>query len=166
MFLGITQKIDLKMVKRMRYISLYLNNDFFPQLLFSIMYQFMHAFDESLGTDVNQIIGRSFNWISYRFSESSRVETYTSQAAAFKRLKSELPVFQSRIGAMLFLISALLSRGLVWFSSLPTYLVYHLSSLGHHLSGIIKHLPSYFLLANFLNYIHLLAWNQLCLSNM
>ncbi|CAK9134713.1 unnamed protein product [Ilex paraguariensis] len=42
-----------------------------------------------------------------------RVNTYTSQASAFHRLKAMIPVFQSRMGAMLFLISALLSRGLV-----------------------------------------------------
>ncbi|XP_039124294.1 ubiquitin carboxyl-terminal hydrolase MINDY-3 [Dioscorea cayenensis subsp. rotundata] len=41
-----------------------------------------------------------------------RVSTYTSQAAAFDRLMTDLPVFESRMGAMLFLISALLSRGL------------------------------------------------------
>lgn len=42
-----------------------------------------------------------------------RVNTYTSQASAFKKLEAMIPVFRSRMGAMLFLISALLSRGLV-----------------------------------------------------
>lgn len=41
-----------------------------------------------------------------------RVGTYTSQASAFQRLEAMIPVFRSRMGAMLFLISALLSRGL------------------------------------------------------
>ncbi|XP_052200959.1 uncharacterized protein LOC127807285 [Diospyros lotus] len=41
-----------------------------------------------------------------------RVETYTSQASVLQRLKAMIPVFRSRMGAMLFLISALLSRGL------------------------------------------------------
>ncbi|KAK3229829.1 hypothetical protein Dsin_001710 [Dipteronia sinensis] len=41
-----------------------------------------------------------------------RVDTYTSQASALQRLKTMIPVFHSRMGAMLFLISALLSRGL------------------------------------------------------
>lgn len=41
-----------------------------------------------------------------------RVDTYTSQASAFQRLEEMIPVFRSRMGAMLFLISALLSRGL------------------------------------------------------
>ncbi|KAJ6852872.1 ubiquitin carboxyl-terminal hydrolase FAM188A [Iris pallida] len=46
------------------------------------------------------------------FQRILRVKTYTSREAAFRRLMSELPVFRSRMGAMLFLISALLSRGL------------------------------------------------------
>ncbi|XP_043720436.1 ubiquitin carboxyl-terminal hydrolase MINDY-3-like [Telopea speciosissima] len=41
-----------------------------------------------------------------------RVNTYTSRMSAFHSLQRMLPVFQSRMGAMLFLISALLSRGL------------------------------------------------------
>ncbi|KAE9621068.1 hypothetical protein Lal_00019277 [Lupinus albus] len=41
-----------------------------------------------------------------------RVETYTSQATALKRLQAIIPIFHSRMGALLFLISALLSRGL------------------------------------------------------
>ncbi|XVE55162.1 hypothetical protein DITRI_Ditri03aG0137800 [Diplodiscus trichospermus] len=41
-----------------------------------------------------------------------RVDTYTTPASAFKRLEAMIPVFQSRMGALLFLISALLSRGL------------------------------------------------------
>lgn len=42
-----------------------------------------------------------------------RVNTYTSQASAYQKLEAMIPVFQSRMGAMLFLISALLSRGMV-----------------------------------------------------
>ncbi|XP_021761020.1 ubiquitin carboxyl-terminal hydrolase MINDY-3-like [Chenopodium quinoa] len=41
-----------------------------------------------------------------------RVTSYTSSANAIQRLEMMLPVFESRMGAMLFLISALLSRGL------------------------------------------------------
>ncbi|GAB4861127.1 hypothetical protein Ancab_036284 [Ancistrocladus abbreviatus] len=44
--------------------------------------------------------------------KSLRVNTYTATASAFQRLEVMLPVFQSRMGAMLFLFSALLSRGL------------------------------------------------------
>ncbi|WCJ43372.1 Ubiquitin carboxyl-terminal hydrolase MINDY-3 [Euphorbia peplus] len=41
-----------------------------------------------------------------------RIESFTSHAIALQRLHTMLPVFQSRMGALLFLISALLSRGL------------------------------------------------------
>ncbi|KAK1275594.1 hypothetical protein QJS04_geneDACA001771 [Acorus gramineus] len=41
-----------------------------------------------------------------------KINEYTSQLSAFVELMDLLPVFQSRMGAMLFLISALLSRGL------------------------------------------------------
>lgn len=41
-----------------------------------------------------------------------RVSTHTSSASAIQRLVAMIPVFESRMGAMLFLISALLSRGL------------------------------------------------------
>ncbi|CAI8604353.1 unnamed protein product [Vicia faba] len=41
-----------------------------------------------------------------------RVETHTSETTAFQRLEAIIPLFQSRMGALLFLISALLSRGL------------------------------------------------------
>lgn len=41
-----------------------------------------------------------------------RVISYSSYATAVQKLEEMLPVFESRMGAMLFLISALLSRGL------------------------------------------------------
>ncbi|CAL1361779.1 unnamed protein product [Linum trigynum] len=41
-----------------------------------------------------------------------RVDTFTNEASALQRLKETIPIFQSRMGALLFLISALLSRGL------------------------------------------------------
>ncbi|XP_020583747.1 ubiquitin carboxyl-terminal hydrolase FAM188A isoform X2 [Phalaenopsis equestris] len=41
-----------------------------------------------------------------------RIKTYTAHNVAFQDIMSELPIFQSRMGALLFLISALLSRGL------------------------------------------------------
>ncbi|XP_074263721.1 uncharacterized protein LOC141586410 [Silene latifolia] len=43
-----------------------------------------------------------------------RVSTYTSSESAIQRLEALIPIFESRMGAMLFLISALLSRGLVF----------------------------------------------------
>ncbi|XP_022859010.1 uncharacterized protein LOC111379809 [Olea europaea var. sylvestris] len=42
-----------------------------------------------------------------------RVHTYTSHSSAYQKLQAMLPAFRSRMGALLFLISALLSRGLV-----------------------------------------------------
>ncbi|KAL2241902.1 UNVERIFIED_CONTAM: Ubiquitin carboxyl-terminal hydrolase MINDY-3 [Sesamum indicum] len=41
-----------------------------------------------------------------------RVDTCTSRSSALQKLESMLPIFRSRMGALLFLISALLSRGL------------------------------------------------------
>ncbi|PRQ24731.1 putative ubiquitin interacting, EF-hand domain pair [Rosa chinensis] len=41
-----------------------------------------------------------------------RVNTYTTQESALRGLEAVIPVFRSRMGALLFLISALLSRGL------------------------------------------------------
>ncbi|KAL6885901.1 hypothetical protein ACP4OV_010162 [Aristida adscensionis] len=41
-----------------------------------------------------------------------RITTFTSRKDAFRVLLAKIPLFQSRLGAMLFLISALLSRGL------------------------------------------------------
>ncbi|WJX14377.1 hypothetical protein P8452_04652 [Trifolium repens] len=41
-----------------------------------------------------------------------RVESHTSETTALQRLEAHIPFFQSRMGALLFLISALLSRGL------------------------------------------------------
>jgi hypothetical protein len=46
-----------------------------------------------------------------------RIYIFTSPTALLLRLQEMLPIFQSRMGALLFLFSALLSRGLVcaWF---------------------------------------------------
>ncbi|XP_010534039.1 PREDICTED: ubiquitin carboxyl-terminal hydrolase FAM188A-like [Tarenaya hassleriana] len=41
-----------------------------------------------------------------------RIGTFTTQASALRTLEATIPVFRSRMGALLFLISALLSRGL------------------------------------------------------
>ncbi|KAL0016305.1 hypothetical protein SO802_003374 [Lithocarpus litseifolius] len=63
-----------------------------------------------------EIIGKALEGLSiesgYDLQTILRVDTYTSQASALQRLKEMIPIFQSRMGAMLFLISALLSRGL------------------------------------------------------
>ncbi|XP_030951536.1 ubiquitin carboxyl-terminal hydrolase MINDY-3 [Quercus lobata] len=63
-----------------------------------------------------EIIGKALEGLSiesgYDLQTILRVDTYTSQASALQRLEEMIPIFQSRMGAMLFLISALLSRGL------------------------------------------------------
>ncbi|XP_050268576.1 uncharacterized protein LOC126713026 [Quercus robur] len=63
-----------------------------------------------------EIIGKALEGLSiesgYDLQTILRVDTYTLQASALQRLEEMIPIFQSRMGAMLFLISALLSRGL------------------------------------------------------
>lgn len=59
-----------------------------------------------------------------------RINLYTSKNCAFRRLEAMLPVYRSRMGAILFLISALLSRGLVWYYTLRNCLfALHVSEL-------------------------------------
>lgn len=71
-------------------------------------------------TNINlipQVITKSLEGLSIESAADLhkvlRVNTYTTRESAFKRLQAVIPVFQSRMGALLFLISALLSRGLV-----------------------------------------------------
>ncbi|KAG2663110.1 hypothetical protein I3760_16G011900 [Carya illinoinensis] len=63
-----------------------------------------------------EIIAKSLDGLSIESASDLqkilRVDTYTSQESAFQILQQLIPFFQSRMGAMLFLISALLSRGL------------------------------------------------------
>ena len=64
-----------------------------------------------------QVVSKSLQGLSIEsaldLQKVLRVETCTSQTNALQRLEANLPLFQSRMGALLFLISALLSRGLV-----------------------------------------------------
>ncbi|KAF3337651.1 protein FAM188A-like protein [Carex littledalei] len=46
------------------------------------------------------------------FHKVLRVKTFTSKRVAFEHLTAIIPLFESRLGALLFLVSALLSRGL------------------------------------------------------
>ncbi|KAM1682838.1 hypothetical protein ACFXTN_031067 [Malus domestica] len=66
--------------------------------------------------DKNNVITKSLEGLSIESAADLhkvlRVSTYTTQESAFQRLQAVLPAFQSRMGALLFLISALLSRGL------------------------------------------------------
>lgn len=64
----------------------------------------------------DEIIAKALEGLSLEtdsdFQKVLRVTTYTSMDTAVQRLEEMIPLFQSRMGAMLFLISALLSRGL------------------------------------------------------
>ncbi|KAL1831186.1 hypothetical protein ACET3Z_000837 [Daucus carota] len=64
----------------------------------------------------DEIIGKALEGLSLEtdsdFQKVLRVTTYTSMDTAVRRIEEMIPLFQSRMGAMLFLISALLSRGL------------------------------------------------------
>ncbi|VVA31746.1 PREDICTED: FAM188A [Prunus dulcis] len=72
--------------------------------------------DNALFSDRNNVITKSLEGLSIESAADLhkvlRVNTYTTRESAFKRLQAVIPVFQSRMGALLFLISALLSRGL------------------------------------------------------
>ncbi|RDX62040.1 Ubiquitin carboxyl-terminal hydrolase MINDY-3, partial [Mucuna pruriens] len=68
------------------------------------------------GISEDEVITKSLKGLSIEsaldLQKVLRVETCTSPATALQRLEANLPLFQSRMGALLFLISALLSRGL------------------------------------------------------
>ncbi|KAL4564785.1 hypothetical protein LXL04_028856 [Taraxacum kok-saghyz] len=63
-----------------------------------------------------QIVARSLEGLSLEsgcdVQKVLTVTTFTSPASAMQRLESMIPISRSRIGALLFLLSALLSRGL------------------------------------------------------
>ncbi|OMO51046.1 hypothetical protein COLO4_37837 [Corchorus olitorius] len=75
-----------------------------------------HGIEGSEGVPKDVIIAQALEGLSiesaYDLQKVLRVETFTTPASAFMRLEAMIPVFQSRMGALLFLISALLSRGL------------------------------------------------------
>ncbi|XP_039022049.1 uncharacterized protein LOC120154337, partial [Hibiscus syriacus] len=64
---------------------------------------------------VFQIIAQALEGLSiesaFDLQKVLRVDTFTSPTSAFKRLEVMITIFQSRMGALLFLISALLSQG-------------------------------------------------------
>ncbi|XP_071702070.1 uncharacterized protein [Rutidosis leptorrhynchoides] len=64
----------------------------------------------------DEIVARSLDGFSIESSSDLQnvltVSTFTSLASAVQRLEEMIPIFRSRMGALLFLISALLSRGL------------------------------------------------------
>ncbi|XP_024976485.1 ubiquitin carboxyl-terminal hydrolase MINDY-3 isoform X1 [Cynara cardunculus var. scolymus] len=64
----------------------------------------------------DEIVARSLDGLSIESScdlqKVLSVNTFTSLASAMLRLEEMIPIFRSRMGALLFLLSALLSRGL------------------------------------------------------
>ncbi|PON76229.1 EF-hand domain pair [Parasponia andersonii] len=75
-----------------------------------------HNIEESEGNLTDEIMVKVLEDLSIEsaldLQKVLRINTYTSQASAFQKLEAMIPVFRSRMGAMLFLISALLSREL------------------------------------------------------
>ncbi|KAL9268617.1 Ubiquitin carboxyl-terminal hydrolase MINDY-3-like protein [Drosera capensis] len=73
-------------------------------------------FEGTDGGNMDEIIAKALEDISIEspsdVQKFLRVNSYSSSGSAFLRLQAMIPVFQSRMGAMLFLFSALLSRGL------------------------------------------------------
>lgn len=64
----------------------------------------------------DEIVARSLEGLSIEsgcdLQKALTVTTFTSPASAMQRLELMIPIFRSRMGALLFLLSALLSRGL------------------------------------------------------
>ncbi|MQL81796.1 hypothetical protein Taro_014255 [Colocasia esculenta] len=75
-----------------------------------------HTPDGFADDQTNEMVSKALEGISIESAADLRkylrVSTHTSQISAYNHLMDELPVFRSRMGALLFLISALLSRGL------------------------------------------------------
>ncbi|KAL3513877.1 hypothetical protein ACH5RR_026594 [Cinchona calisaya] len=72
--------------------------------------------DSSADSSKDEVISRILEGFAIEsgldLQKSLRVEAYTSKTSASQRIEAMLPIFRSRMGAILFLISALLSRGL------------------------------------------------------
>ncbi|XP_016487212.2 uncharacterized protein LOC107807365 [Nicotiana tabacum] len=72
--------------------------------------------DASEGRSSDEVISKALEGLSLESGANLQkvliINTYTSSVDALQRLEALLPVFRSRMGAMLFLISALLSRGM------------------------------------------------------
>ncbi|KAL8459315.1 hypothetical protein ACS0TY_035844 [Phlomoides rotata] len=73
-------------------------------------------FMKSVNGSEDEVIAKALGGISVEsgsdLQKILRVDTCTSWTTALKKLESMLPMYRSRMGALLFLISALLSRGL------------------------------------------------------
>lgn len=70
----------------------------------------------TIGGPTNEVIAKALDGLTIEsasdMQKALRVSLFTSYDGALKRIESMIPVFQSRMGALLFLVSALLSRGL------------------------------------------------------
>ncbi|KAJ8541511.1 hypothetical protein K7X08_002327 [Anisodus acutangulus] len=70
----------------------------------------------SEGRSSDEVISKALEGLSIESAANLQkvliINTYTSSVDALQRLEALLPVFRSRMGAMLFLISALLSHGM------------------------------------------------------
>ncbi|GLU16538.1 hypothetical protein SLE2022_329690 [Rubroshorea leprosula] len=75
-----------------------------------------HDIEGSKGSPKDVVIAQALEGLSIEsaadLQKVLRVDIYTTTENALKRLEKMIPVFQSRMGALLFLLSALLSRGL------------------------------------------------------
>ncbi|KAI7757700.1 hypothetical protein M8C21_010832 [Ambrosia artemisiifolia] len=64
----------------------------------------------------DEIVARSLDGLSIEsgddLQKALKVSTFTSLSSAMEKLEEIIPIFRSRMGALLFLLSALLSRGL------------------------------------------------------
>ncbi|XP_073306899.1 uncharacterized protein [Primulina huaijiensis] len=73
-------------------------------------------FVESMDVPQDEVIAKVLEGLSvesgYDLHKVLRVNTATSRESAFQYMEAMLPMFRSRMGTLLFLISALLSRGL------------------------------------------------------
>ncbi|XP_075509450.1 uncharacterized protein LOC142545903 [Primulina tabacum] len=71
---------------------------------------------ESIDGSKDEVLAKALEGLSFESGSDLlkvlRINTCTSQLSAFQKLEAMLPIFRSRMGAMLFLIAALLSRGL------------------------------------------------------
>lgn len=71
---------------------------------------------ESVDGSKDEVLAKALEGLSfesgYDLLKVLRINTCTSQLSAFQKLEAMLPIFRSRMGALLFLIAALLSRGL------------------------------------------------------
>ncbi|KAL3807891.1 hypothetical protein ACJIZ3_000340 [Penstemon smallii] len=71
---------------------------------------------ESANGSEDEVIARALEGLSvesgFDLQKVLRINIWSSRSSALQKLEAMLPVFRSRMGALLFLISALLSRGL------------------------------------------------------